>query len=128
MKVELILSANTCALAVGTQINGGAGFCVRWTTVCRIRGSACPRRLGGWYSHWLVICDGEERYSINEQVALVTMAQWIEHRPVNQRVTGLIPSQGACLGCGLGPQSGACKRQPHTHVSLLLSLSLPSPH
>ena len=30
--------------------------------------------------------------------ALSGVAQWIEHRPVNQRVTGLIPSQGTCLG------------------------------
>ena len=25
-------------------------------------------------------------------IALAAVAQWIEHRPVNQRVTGLIPS------------------------------------
>ena len=35
--------------------------------------------------------------------ALADVAQWIEHWPVNQRVTGLIPSQGTCLGCGPGP-------------------------
>ena len=32
--------------------------------------------------------------------ALAGVAQWIERRPVNQRVTGWIPSQGTCLGCG----------------------------
>ena len=32
------------------------------------------------------------------------VSQWIERRPVNQRVTVLIPSQGTCLGCGPGPQ------------------------
>ena len=32
------------------------------------------------------------------KVALPGMAQWIEHQPANQRVTGLIPSQGTCLG------------------------------
>ena len=32
------------------------------------------------------------------------VAQWIEHRPENQRVIGLIPSQGTCLGCGPDPQ------------------------
>ena len=33
-------------------------------------------------------------------IALAGEAQWIEHQPVNQRVTGLISSQGTCLGCG----------------------------
>ena len=37
-------------------------------------------------------------------VALAGVAQWIEHWPVNQRVAGLIPSQGMCLGCRPGPQ------------------------
>ena len=36
--------------------------------------------------------------------ALAGVAQWIECRPVNQRVAGSIPSQGTCLGCGPGPQ------------------------
>ena len=40
---------------------------------------------------------------LNEQ-ALAGVAQWIEHRPENQRVGGSIPSQGTCLGCGPGPQ------------------------
>ena len=34
---------------------------------------------------------------------LPCVAQWIECQPVNQRVTGSIPSQGTCLGCGPGP-------------------------
>ena len=38
--------------------------------------------------------------------ALVGVAQWIEHWPVNQRVTSSIPSQGTCLGCRPGPQQG----------------------
>ena len=36
------------------------------------------------------------RYRSN---ALAAVAQWIERQPVNQRVTGSIPSQGTCLGC-----------------------------
>ena len=28
------------------------------------------------------------------------------------KVAGSILGRGACLGCGPGPQSGACKRQP----------------
>ena len=35
---------------------------------------------------------------------LAGMALWIEHRPVNQRIARLIPSQGTCLGCGPDPQ------------------------
>ena len=51
---------------------------------------------------------------------------WIECWPVNQRVTGSIPSWGACLGCGPGPQLGACEGQQHVDVSLPLFL-LPFP-
>ena len=35
---------------------------------------------------------------------LAGVAQWIEHGPANQRVAGLIPSQGTCLGVRPGPQ------------------------
>ena len=44
-------------------------------------------------------------------VALAGVAQWIECQPANQKVAGLIPSQGTCLGCGPGAQLGACERQ-----------------
>ena len=37
-------------------------------------------------------------------MALAGVAQWIECWPVNQMVTGSIPSQGSCLGCGPDPQ------------------------
>ena len=50
--------------------------------------------------------------------SLAGVAQWIECQPTNQRVTGSIPSQGTCLGCGPGPQGGVHERQPHTDVSL----------
>ena len=36
--------------------------------------------------------------------ALAGVAQWIECRPVNQRVAGLIPSQDTGLGCRPGPK------------------------
>ena len=52
------------------------------------------------------------------------VAHWIECQPANQRVTGSIPSQGICLGCGPGPQQGTSQRQPHINVSLF---SLPCP-
>ena len=38
--------------------------------------------------------------------ALAGVAQWIECWPVNQRVAGLIPSQGTCLGCRPGSPVG----------------------
>ena len=40
------------------------------------------------------------------KIILACVAQWIELQPVNQRVTGLIPSQGTCLGCRPGPWLG----------------------
>ena len=42
--------------------------------------------------------------NIKKKFALAGVAQWIECQPVNQRVAGLIPSQGTCLGWGPGPQ------------------------
>ena len=36
--------------------------------------------------------------------ALAGIAQWIERRPANQRLAGLIPSHGTDLGCSPGPQ------------------------
>ena len=52
--------------------------------------------------------------------SLAAVAQWTECWPVNQRVTGSIPSQGTCLACGPGPQLGVC-----FSPSLSPSLSLP---
>ena len=37
-------------------------------------------------------------------LSLAAVVQWIKYRPVDQRVIGLIPSQGTCLGCWSGPQ------------------------
>ena len=37
-------------------------------------------------------------------LALVDIAQWIEHGPAKQRVASSIPSQGTFLGCRLGTQ------------------------
>ena len=48
----------------------------------------------------------------NIDEALASLAQWIEHRSADWRVPGLIPVKGTCLGCGLDPQCGACRRQP----------------
>ena len=56
------------------------------------------------------------------------VAQWIERQPANQRVTGLIPSQGTGLGCG--PEqipSRGCEKGNHTQIFLSFSFSLPLP-
>ena len=45
-------------------------------------------------------------------VALAGVGQWFERQPVNQKVSGSVRGQGACLGCGPGPQLGACEKQP----------------
>ena len=45
------------------------------------------------------------------------IAQLIGHHPAKQKVTGSIPSQDICLGCGLVPDLGMCERQ-QINVSL----------
>lgn len=35
------------------------------------------------------------------------MDQWIEHKPVNQKIARSIPCQGTCVKCGPGPQLGS---------------------
>ena len=68
-----------------------------------------------------------ESLKLNTVPALAGVAQWIEHQPKNQKVTGSIPSQGTCLCWGPGPWLGACERQPHIDASLpLFFLSFPS--
>ena len=44
--------------------------------------------------------------------ALAGVAQWIDCRPMNGKVSSSIPDQGARLGRGPGPQLGVCERQP----------------
>ena len=66
--------------------------------------------------------NGKELESIKRCIASQIKTSLTEHRPVNQRVVGLIPSQGTCLGCGPGSQFGACERQPDIDVSLPLFL------
>ena len=48
--------------------------------------------------------------------ALTGVAQWVGHRPTNQKVTSSIPGQGACLGSWPGL----------SHISLPLFLLSPS--
>ena len=49
-------------------------------------------RMQGWYN----IC---KSINIIHHIAPAGIAQWIEYRPVKQKVMGSIPSQGTCLGC-----------------------------
>ena len=55
--------------------------------------------------------------------ALAGVAQWTECWPVNQRVTGSIPSQGTCLISGQFLSRG-CTRGTHTLMFVSLSFSL----
>ena len=48
-----------------------------------------------------------QRIRKGAQLALPCVVQWIEYWSANQRVTGLIPNQGTCLGYGPGPQWGS---------------------
>ena len=40
---------------------------------------------------------------------LAGVAHWTECWPVNQKVIGLIPSQGTCLDCGPGSPVGSMR-------------------
>ena len=68
----------------------------------------------------------------NETQALAGMAQWPECLPAGlwacqPKGRWFDSHQGPCLGCGPGPQLGACERQPHDDVSLPLFLPPPFP-
>ena len=54
--------------------------------------------------------------------ALAGVAQWIEYQPINQRVTGSIPSLGRMPGLQVRSPVGTLERQPHIDVSLPLFL------
>ena len=58
------------------------------------------------------------------KVALAGIAQWIECRPVNRKVTGSIPGQGMCLGFALGPQLGGNARGNQSMCLLNTNISL----
>ena len=73
-----------------------------------------------WKAPLLACPAGIPLLPLRPSTALAGVAQWIDCQPCNQRVAGLIPSQGTCLGCGPGPQERTHKRHPHTDVLLLL--------
>ena len=45
------------------------------------------------------------------------VAQLGEHRPIHQKVMGLISDRGAYLGCGFNPQSGNVQKATHLSLS-----------
>ena len=61
-----------------------------------------------------------------KQLALASVAQWIEHRPVSQKVAGSILVRAHAWAVGQVP-SGGRVRVNHTLMFLSLSFSLPSP-
>ena len=69
--------------------------------------------------------DGEKGWIKESGRHLAGMAQWIEHRPANQRVTGQFPVRAHAWVAGQGPSKG-CARGNHTLMFLSLSFSLSS--
>ena len=61
----------------------------------RVKVEEFVRRING---------NGINKIKIIEKLSLAGEAQWIECQPANQRVAGLILSQGTCLCCWPGPQ------------------------
>ena len=64
-----------------------------------------------------------------EKLSLAGVTQWIECQLVNQKVAGLIPSQGTCLGCGPGSPVWGHMRGNQLmylpHIDVFLPLFLP---
>ena len=50
---------------------------------------------------------------------------WLEHRPINWKVTGSVAGQGTCLGCGFGPWSACIQQATNQCFSPSLSPSFP---
>ena len=70
--------------------------------------------------------------SLKNISALVSVTQWIECQPANQRVACSIPSHGTCLGCRPGPLVGGLHEATNRCISRILmffslSFSLSSP-
>ena len=53
------------------------------------------------------------------------MAHLVEYHPAMQEVTGSIPGQGTCLGCGFCPGSGQVPKATDRCFSPFLPLFLP---
>ena len=80
------------------------------------------------FSESFKLCVWKEAWNLTlkkyNMMALAGMAQWIEHRPANQRVAGSIPSGGTLWVVGQVPSRGHV-RGNHTLMFLSLSPSLP---
>ena len=69
----------------------------------------------------------KEKEINGEKLVPAGVAQWIECWPENQKVAGLIPTQGPSLGCWPGLQLGSCETQLISFSQTSMFLSLPSP-
>ena len=81
--------------------------CNRLVTEAKGRKWAASGSWRGGEAGWLGFCTGflYLKDPIKKFLGVLAgMAQWIECRPMNQRVTGSIPSQGKCLSRGPGTQ------------------------
>ena len=56
--------------------------------------------------------------------ALTSVAHLVGHHPAKQKVSGAMPSQGMCLGCGFGPWSGHVQKTTNGCFSPSLPPSL----
>ena len=58
-----------------------------------------------------------------EVVSWLVWLSWLEHCHIDQKVTGSIPDQDTCPGCGFNPQSGHYKKAIDQCFSLTLNVS-----
>ena len=88
-------------------------------------------------SHMVISMDAEKTFDKIQHLSLIKkkkshaltgLAQWIECRPANQKVTGLMPNQGTFLGCGARSPVGGVPEATDGCISctsIFLSLFLP---
>ena len=98
------------------QLGAAWTFC-EWTT-CVLSVSIAPKDIIVWQHNKETVSEQERLIEVIG--ALTGVAQGVECHPTNQKVAGLIPSQGTCPGRRPGPQWGARERQPHIDASLPL--------
>ena len=54
---------------------------------------------------------------ISSHLTHADVTQWLECRPGNRKVTGLVPGQGTFLGCGPGDQLGSMREATNQYFS-----------
>ena len=71
----------------------------------------CARAFPGFVHCWWGCCRHFFYCSVHKKFYWApwpVWLSWLQCRPMDLKVAGLIPSQGTCLGCGCGPGQGAC--------------------